>query len=790
MKELKPMTYDGPVSVAVGRSRMDTAWKNTTIDWATFIKKIATPHRTHETFAEYKEMPKQQRDEIKDIGGFVGGTLQGGRRKAENVRWRSLITLDADYAKRIVDRPDFACAMYTTHSHSPEAPRFRLIIPLKRAVTPEEYPAVARKVAERFDIEIFDPTTYEIHRLMYWPSVSADGEFRSWYVDGPWIDPDEILAEYEDWRNPLEWPTSSREAKARTREAKRQGDPLEKKGWVGAFCRTYDVESAIEIFLSDVYEKHADNRYTYREGSTTGGLVIYDDGRFAYSFHATDPAGGKLLNSFDLVRVHLFGDLDDDAEPGTPTNRLPSYQAMLDFARKDEETKKTMGLDQIEEAREDFEGEEWLSKLELNEKTGKLKLTFRNFELILENDPELKGCFGYDEFNGRVAIMQPTPWGKEEGIFDNTDDAALRGWIENKYGIRHKERLADALAVVAAKNSFHPVRDYLDSLEWDGKKRLESVFIDFLGVEDNEHIRLLTKKALVAAVKRVYEPGCKFDEMVVLIGPQGIGKSQIIYRLSKGWFTDSLDSLNGKDAYENIQGVWLVELAELSAIRRSADVEAVKKFLSKQVDRYRPPYGRIVEERPRQCVFFGSTNTFEFLVDPTGNRRFWPFRCVNPPAKRLDELEVDQIWAEAVVYYRQGFPTYLDKQADAETLAWITERQAEHTEESTLTGAIREYLDTPLPDNWAEMDIYQRRAYLEEEFSGERSGRPRDTVSVVEVWVELLGRDKASLDKKSSREIASIIENTPGWRRAGKRRLPLYGQQRVFERIQKFYGTK
>src|SRR5690606_16380790 len=133
------LRHDGPVSVAIGRSRKDTAWKNTTIDWATFIKKITTPHRTHETFAEYKEMPKQQRDEIKDIGGFVGGTLQGGRRKASSVKWRSLITLDADYAKSLPEKPPFACLMYTTHSHSPEAPRFRLIIPLKRAVTPEEY---------------------------------------------------------------------------------------------------------------------------------------------------------------------------------------------------------------------------------------------------------------------------------------------------------------------------------------------------------------------------------------------------------------------------------------------------------------------------------------------------------------------------------------------------------------------------------------------------------------------------------------------------------------------------
>src|SRR5690606_13790830 len=495
----------------------------------------------HETFAEYKEMPKQQRDEIKDIGGFVGGTLQGGRRKASSVKWRSLITLDADYAKSLPEKPPFACLMYTTHSHSPEAPRFRLIIPLKRAVTPEEYPAVARKVAERFDIEIFDPTTYEIHRLMYWPSVSADGEFKAWYVDGPWIDPDEILAEYEDWRNPLEWPTSSREVKARTREAKRQGDPLEKKGWVGAFCRTYDVEAAIETFLSDVYEKHSENRYTYKEGSTAGGLVIYDEGRFAYSFHATDPAGGKLLNSFDLVRVHLFGDLDVDAEPGTPTNRLPSYKAMVEFASRDDETKKTMGLDQIGEAKEEFADDDWLAQLERSEKTGQLKLTFRNFELILENDPKLKGCFGYDELHRRIAVVKPLPWKKEPGIFDNADDSVLRGYIENVYGIRHKERLADALTAVAKKNSFHPVRDYLDGLKWDGVKRLETVFIDYLGVEDNEHIRLLTKKALVAAVKRIYEPGAKFDEMITLVGPQGIGKSQLIYRLSKGWFTDSLD---------------------------------------------------------------------------------------------------------------------------------------------------------------------------------------------------------------------------------------------------------
>src|SRR5690606_34227268 len=438
------------------------------------------------------------------------------------------------------------------------------------------------------------------------------------------------------------------------------------------------------------------------------------------------------------------------------------------------------GLEQIGEATEEFSDDDWVTQLERNTNTGQLKLTFRNFELILENDPNLKGRFGFDELHRRIAVVKPLPWKPEPENFDNTDDSVLRGYIENTYGIRHKERLADALAAVAQKNRFHPVRDYLDSLKWDGVKRLESVFIDFLGVEDNEHIRKLTKKALVAAVKRIYEPGAKFDEMITLVGPQGIGKSQLIYRLSKGWFTDSLDSLNGKDAYESIQGVWLVELAELSAVRRSADVEAVKKFLSKQYDRYRPPYGRIVEEHPRQCVFFGSTNTFEFLADPTGNRRFWPFRCVNEPAKDMDELDVDQVWAEAVTYYREGFPTYLDKKKDAETLAWLADRQAEHTEENSLAGMIRDYLEMPLPEDWDSRDLTERRMYIEG-FEAQE-GKKRDQVSVIEIWCELLGKDKASIDKKSSRDIGAIIENTPGWRRGGRKRIPLYGLQRVVVR--------
>ncbi|MBA4541961.1 hypothetical protein H1164_03465 [Thermoactinomyces daqus] len=786
MEEQSPKTHE--ITIYVGAGRDAREWSPESLTWNELVKRLSDVTRTHETFNDYQNMPKSKKDAIKDVGGFVGGVLKGGRRRAENVAWRSLITLDFDFAPRLLEQSEieFAAALYTTHSHAPDKPRFRLVAPLKYNISPDKYPAVARWVAKSIGgLEWVDPTTFEINRLMFWPSASKDGEFIFWEKQGPWIDPEEILAQYDDWTDAAQWPRSSREDKSIKRQAKKQGDPYEKPGVIGAFCRTYDVKTAIEVFLEDVYEPFGEDRYTYKQGSTAGGVVVYDDGKFVYSFHATDPIGGKLVNSFDLVRIHLYGDRDEVAEPGTPVNRLPSYQAMLALASEDEEVKQTIGLEQLGLAKADFKDDmEWLSKLERYPKTGELRITFRNFELILENDPNLKGRFGYDLFANRVAVLKPLPWRQDSGQFENVDDAALRGYIENTYGIRHKERLMDALMTVSRKNSFHPVRDYLNSLDWDGVPRLETVFIDYVGAEDNPHVRKLTKKALVAAVKRIFEPGAKFDEMITLVGPQGIGKSRIIHRLSKGWFTDSLDSLNGKDAYESIQGVWLVEMAEMSAIKRAADVEMVKKFLSKQYDRYRPPYARMIEEYPRQCIFIGSTNTFEFLVDKTGNRRFWPFRCgVTPqrPWEELTEEEVDQIWAEALVYYREGYPTYLKKDEDADTIEWVTGRQQEHTEENSLTGMIQEFLDRPLPDDWDDRDLFSRRAYLEGVEAAPSSGQPRNKVCVMEVWAELLGNDPAKLDRRASREIGAIIESL-GWKRNPALRFKNYGRQRAFVR--------
>ena len=211
---------DKKIYIATGRSRKETKWKNIAITYQSFIEKLQNPIRTPETFQEYKQMSKTQRNEIKDVGGFVGGTLKNGRRKAENIANRTLITLDLDNVDMSVNDlwdsitmlHDFEILMYSTHSHEPKAPRLRLIIPLDRPVFPDEYQAIARKIAEEIDIDMFDDTTYEPSRLMYWPSASADGEYVFKRQEGPWLDPDEVLNKYLDWRDVSFWPVSSRQS--------------------------------------------------------------------------------------------------------------------------------------------------------------------------------------------------------------------------------------------------------------------------------------------------------------------------------------------------------------------------------------------------------------------------------------------------------------------------------------------------------------------------------------------------------------------------------------------------
>jgi putative DNA primase/helicase len=797
---------DRKVMIAVGSSRQSIKWKNLEISYNDLVEKLKVTTRTRETFQEYKKLPKSNRDEIKDVGGFVGGALKQGRRKAENLANRSLITLDLDSVNisteelwdNIVMLNDFEIVMYSTHSHSPNSPRLRLIIPLDRNVLPDEYQAISRKLADDIGIDMFDDTTYEPIRLMYWPSTSADGEFIFKRQEGPWLDPDTVLDTYLDWKDSSFWPVSSRQGIRIQSEIKKQEDPLTKKGIIGAFCRSYTIHEAIETFLSDVYiSSKAADRYTYAEGSTVGGLVVYED-KFAYSHHGTDPISGMLCNAFDLVRIHKYRYLDEKAGQDTPANKMPSYLKMLDTASENDRVKEELGKEKMQEVLDDFEFDEvdtaWLKKLDYDRK-GVLKNTIDNAVIILENDPRVAGKMIYNEFSNRAIITGKLPWTdhiNRDWIDD--DDAGVRYFLEHKYGLQGVGKIADAVSVIFQRHRTHPVRDYLNNLTWDGTERLEALLIDYLGAEDSHYTKAVTRTHLVAGVARIMRPGIKYDTMLVLTGPQGIGKSTLIRYLGRDWFSDSLSTVSGKEAYEQLQGVWLIEMGELTATRKS-DIEATKLFLSKSEDVYRAAYGRRTNRYKRQCIFFGTSNDREFLRDKTGDRRSWPVDCwVQLPMKDVFEDlpgEVDQIWAEAVALYKKGHPLILDDAAATEAL----EKQKEHSEESPKTGMIIEYLDRLYPNNWEEMDLNERRAWLSgnDDFDtiAEEAQLRKDRTCVMEIWCELFRGDPKQLTPILSREINDILRGLEGWEKDSSRMRfgKIYGIQRGFRREQTVWGV-
>lgn len=266
------------IHIATASKRTQKRWKNETLSWSALLDRLSKPTVTPETPAEWTKMTLSQQDDVKDVGGFVGGWLKDGRRKAGNVQNRTVLTLDVDFPTKgqnlFEDATmiwDFSFAVYSTHKYTPSNPRIRFVIPLARPVTSDEYVPIARKVAEELGMDHFDDSTYQPERLMYWPSHSKGAKYFFDYQQGRLLDPDKVLSEYDSWQDSSFWPTSSREAEVHQHEAKKAGDPLTKRGVIGAFNRVYPIREAIEKFLPDVYEPTAhDDRYTYLPGSTTG----------------------------------------------------------------------------------------------------------------------------------------------------------------------------------------------------------------------------------------------------------------------------------------------------------------------------------------------------------------------------------------------------------------------------------------------------------------------------------------------------------------------------------------
>ena len=777
-----PLRYDKEVNLAIASSRMAKKWANKSMLVSELVQKLSITTRTQENVEEFKELPKNERDNLKDIGAFVGGMLKGGNRSKDSVANRSFITLDIDYGNTktlevIKQKVQFAFTIYSTHSHAPKNPRYRLLIWPDRVMTADEYQPIARRMADKVGIEWFDDSSYESNRLFYWPSTPSDGEYLYFHNDAPFLPVDKVLAVYgpdDAWKDVTLWPRSSRETKSFDRMMSKQANPLEKKNIVGAFCRTVPMDIALSKYLVDVYKKETDDRYTNIDGTSSKGLVVY--GELAFSNHDSDPAGGQCCNSFDLVRIHKFGDLDKDVGD-VPTHKLPSYKEMIEWARGVDGVKIDLVKSGIDIGLEDFdsfgvneEGKEWFSELK-TDNAGTIKTTYVNAAVIIENDPKTTGTIQHNKFSQSIEIIDKTTGKARE--WDNLDSLRLREYIDKTYNTDFPpQKVEDAITFVGDAHSYHPVREYLEGLEWDGVRRIETMLIDYMGAEDNAYTREAALCLMSAAVHRVFQPGFKFDTCIVLGGAQGIGKTTFIRELGLRKWYGTLTSFDSQKAMEQIAGKWIIEITELSAVNKS-ELEQQKSFLSDQFTKVRLSYDRRATVFERQQVFFGSTNRDEFLKDSTGNRRWWPVWC---NVKDLDykklRSEIDQLWAEAYgVLWVQGKSACLSEAA--QRIAF--DEQEDKRESDVWGGRINEWLRTQAPK-----DRYDTKLGS----FNENDVAPRDKVCISEVWEDCLGMNpQQQIKRMDQMRISAILDSESEWERPKwKRSFGIrFGKQKAWE---------
>ena len=403
----------------------------------------------------------------------------------------------------------------------------------------------------------------------------------------------------------------------------------------------------------------------------------------------------------------------------------------------------------------------------------KVVQSIENACTVLREDENLHNKIRLNCLSYNVFVCGKLPWG--EGIeyreWTDTDDSNLLCYIERQYGLKNKDNTLKALDIVSSENAFNPITQHLDGLpKWDGQAHIENLLPDYLGVEKTRYSGEVMKLFMIGAISRACEPGCKFDYMIVLVGEQGIGKSTFLRRLamSDAWYDDNFNTVEGDKAVERLRGMWFVELAELLAAKRQKEVESIKAFLTSTIDTYRPPYGRRTVQRPRRCVFAGTTNNEHFLTDVTGNRRYLPLRTNRRRVKKSlfdDEgavrADIEQAWAEALHIYKTEHPRLImpkDLYDDVNAV------QESFLEEDPRVGIIQSYLD----------------------------GLTADRVCVMQIWEDAL-KIEVKPKRKESNEIHDIMRNSiVGWTDIGRKKTVKYGTQICYERekqIEGFYET-
>lgn len=411
---------------------------------------------------------------------------------------------------------------------------------------------------------------------------------------------------------------------------------------------------------------------------------------------------------------------------------------------------------------------EWELPLQYDEK-GRIEQSTDNAVRVLEQDPVLAGVIANNLLTGRVDVTRPLPWKRNDDQLDETDIINILYHMEVHYGLKSERRIRNAITIVSGRHEYHPIRDYLHSLSWDGTERIRYALHHFLGAEATDLVCECLKLFLLGAIHRVFVPGCKFEDMLCLVGEQGGGKSTFFRFLAvrDEWFSDDLRRLEDENVFRKMQGHWIIEMSEMIATASAKSIEEIKSFLSRQKDTYKVPYETQPKDRKRQCVFAGTSNNASFLpFDRTGNRRFLPI--MTDPAKAevhilADEAAsrayIDQLWAEAMVIYKSGeHPLRLPAAVRAD----LKDLQVSFMPEDSLSGIIQDFLDN---------------------YKG-------DVVCTSLILDRALGKDPKLARTYEGREVNDIMNNAiTGWVKCGQRRFPYYGKQRAWERVHKDAGT-
>ena len=718
----------------------------------------------------------------KDCGAYMAGKASGISRKNSQVEYRSMVTLDADNAEpdlpARVEGLGLTALVHSTYTHTTDNPRYRVIIPLMGlGLTAEEYPRAARGLMEALGKEQFDSTCDQPKRIMFWPSAAHPDQYEVYSYDGEPATTQELLQRFGGF-------TPTPEHKRGPKQ-----DPYKLPGVVGAFNRLYDMKRAVKEFNLP-YEQVGENRWHYTPAKSSGGVCVYPNG-YVYSNHASDPAGGRALCVFDLVAMHKFASLDEEA--GTPLNVAPKdrpsiRKAMEEFVELKDVKAQLTGMN--------TEDGDWKSKLLINPKTGQTKDEVHNWQLLREHDPVLSGL-AYNNMNLATITTRDFPWrkvtpGKDDQLTGG-DRTHISEHIQSTYNMRRpsKELINDMILTVAQDHAFHPVEDYLEGLQWDGVSRIET----WLPGEANAYKRRVARLAAVQAVARALNPGVKVDNCLILTGGEGLGKSWFVERMARGWTCTlgPIDRGGVRDTIMIMSRSWIAVADEGHSLKK-ADADNMKNFITRTQDEVRLPYAAETQVLLRRQVIWGTTNDPTFLRAQEGNRRFL---IVNVTEKldfdKYSREYVDQVWAEAVHIWKESCDKYgvegnpaLRLNDEEEAVAKDVREEA--TEEQPLVGLIQDYLETLVPDGWERMPVDDRISWLRNAEQGfVKPGTHRiERVCSLDIWRVMLGHRDGKPSRVDSLEIGEALRKIPGWESSGAKRarFPFFGQQRYFSRVE------